>query len=59
MRECLHTFEVLRPIVQGGRVKIRTIWPNQCMHFGVNTHLIEQRQILERTGIVSHHNFLS
>ena len=38
-----------RPVVQRGWIKISPVWPYECAHLGINTHLIEQCLIPQRS----------
>jgi len=40
-----HGLGVRGPIMKRGRVEIRAIGPHQRMHFGIDPHLIEHRQL--------------
>lgn len=36
------------PVVEGGRVEVGTIGPDEGMNFGVNSHLIEKCEVAQR-----------
>lgn len=38
-----------RPVVQRGRIKIGSVWPYECAYLGVNTDLIEDLFIPQRS----------
>lgn len=38
----------LRPVVQIGGIEIGVIRPDQCLYFGIESHLVEKRQVAER-----------
>jgi len=42
-------FGKLRPVVQGGWIKVCSVGPYQSMHLGVNLHLVEKVRIPQRT----------
>ncbi len=37
------------PIVKRGRIKVSTIGPDECMHLGIDTHLIKEHFIHQRS----------
>lgn len=39
----------LGPVVQIGGIEVGVVRPNQCPHFGVESHLVEKRQVAEGT----------
>ena len=39
---------VSRPVMQGGRIKIRTVWPDYGANFRINPNLIEKIRIMQR-----------
>jgi hypothetical protein len=39
---------MLRPIVQGRRIEIRSIWPDDRMNLRIDAHSVENIEIFER-----------
>lgn len=44
----LHRLRMLRPVVEGGRVEIRAVRPDQCMRFGIDLDLREKTRVVQR-----------
>lgn len=46
-RQCPERLLIRRPVVEGSRVEIRSVRPHNCLHFRINSHLIEDLQVAQ------------